>query len=120
MKKRLAVLLATAMVLSMALTGCGSGGKEKTDAGKGETQGTSEEAKAENQETEAPKESEESELKVAFITPQSTGDNGPVDDIIKSLDYEHAAEKAANVLAHNMELRGKLPKEIKEIKSKYK
>lgn len=86
MKKRLAVLLATAMVLSMALTGCGSGGKEKTDAGKGETQGTSEEAKAENQETEAPKESEESELKVAFITPQSTGDNGPVDDIMMAID----------------------------------
>lgn len=43
-----------------------------------------------------------------------------MEDLIKSLDYEHAAEKAANVLAHNMELRGKLPKEIKEIKSKYK
>ncbi len=43
-----------------------------------------------------------------------------MEDLIKSLDYEHAAEKAANVLAHNMKLRGKLPKEIKEIKSKYK
>lgn len=43
-----------------------------------------------------------------------------MEDLIKSLDYEHAAEKAANVLAHNMELRGKLPKEIKEIKRKYK
>lgn len=43
-----------------------------------------------------------------------------MEDLIKSLDYEHASEKAANVLAHNMELRGKLPKEIKEIKRKYK
>ena len=42
-----------------------------------------------------------------------------MEELGKSLCYENALEKAPNILVHNMELRVKLPKEIKEIKEKY-
>lgn len=42
-----------------------------------------------------------------------------MEELVKTLDYDKATEKAANILAHNMELRMKLPKEIREIRDKY-
>lgn len=42
-----------------------------------------------------------------------------MEELVKSLDYDNALEKAPNILAHNMELRVKLPKEIREIKYTY-
>lgn len=42
-----------------------------------------------------------------------------MEELVKSLNYESALEKAPNILAHNMKLRIALPKEIREIKNKY-
>lgn len=42
-----------------------------------------------------------------------------MEELIKSLNYENALDKAPNILVHNMELRQNLPKEIREIKNKY-
>ena len=42
-----------------------------------------------------------------------------MEDIVKTLDYANATEKAPSILAHNMELRMKLPKQIREIRDKY-
>ena len=42
-----------------------------------------------------------------------------MEELVKSLNYNNALEKASNILAHNMELRVKLPKEIRGIKDKY-
>lgn len=42
-----------------------------------------------------------------------------MEELVKSLSYENALEKASNILAHNMELRNQLPKEIHEIRNKY-
>ena len=36
-----------------------------------------------------------------------------MEDIVKTLDYANATEKAPSILAHNMELRMKLPKQIR-------
>ena len=41
------------------------------------------------------------------------------EELGKTLDYNNALEKAPSPLVHNMELRTKLPKEIKYIKEKY-
>lgn len=63
MKKKIAALLAGVLILSMVLTACGG---EKTETTTDPT--------------------DAADLKVAFITPQSTGDNGPVDDIMAAID----------------------------------
>lgn len=42
-----------------------------------------------------------------------------MEELVKTLDYKNALEKAVNILSHNMELRIKLPKEIRELKDKY-
>ena len=42
-----------------------------------------------------------------------------MEDIVKTLNYTNATEKAPSILAHNMELRMKLPKQIREIRDKY-
>lgn len=76
MKKKIAALLAGVLTLSMVLTACG--GKTETAATDDSKSGTTTEAAAET--TDA------ADLKVAFITPQSTGDNGPVDDIMVAID----------------------------------
>ncbi len=42
-----------------------------------------------------------------------------MEELVKSLEFERALEKAPNILTHNMELRIKLPQEIRKIKEKY-
>lgn len=97
MKKKLAILLTTVLVFGMTLTGCGNDGgaaapaddgqKVEEDAGDAKDEGDAGDTEQpadieeENEGT-----SEASELKVAFITPQATGDNGPVDDIMLAVD----------------------------------
>lgn len=93
MKKKLAILLTTVLVFGMTLTGCGNDGGSTPAPEEGqnaESDAGNEEQPAENEEKEDQKEeeagSDASDLKVAFITPQATGDNGPVDDIMLAID----------------------------------
>lgn len=85
MRKKITALLAGVLAMSMVLSACG------TKAETAETTASAAESAAEDagetaaEETEAA-EVEASDLKVAFITPQSTGDNGPVDDIMGAID----------------------------------
>lgn len=81
MKKKLAALLAGVLALSMVLSACGAKAETKTDA----EESTTTEAEASEEET-----AEVADLKVAFITPQSTGDNGPVDDIMGAIERVNA------------------------------
>lgn len=76
MKKKLAVLLTTVLVLGMTLTGCGNGNKDAGATAGGDNG---------KQEQAGEADSESSAMKAAFITPQSTGDNGPVDDIMLAI-----------------------------------
>ena len=89
MKKKLAILLTTVLVLGMTLTGCGNdgGGAAVPDDGqKVEDAAGDTEQPADAGEQKEEGGSASSDLKVAFITPQATGDNGPVDDIMLAID----------------------------------